>query len=360
MNLPGDSKNIRDLGTYEMLWDCKFCGAKALPAKTHKFCPTCGAAQDPNTRRFPSDEDKRAVAGHVVKGANLICKACSTPNAADAQYCQQCGAPLEGAARAATVKDEVRGMDERFAEGQERDLAGEQLKADLGASAPTAKASGPPWVLIGLGVAAVVCIGAVLLALFWTRPASFTVSDHSWQREILIEALAPRQSSAWCDALPNDAYNVSVRSEQRDTRRIPAGEDCSVRRIDNGDGTFSERQECVPRYREEPVYDDRCYFTVNRWGYERSVTSSGTGQAQAPYWAQMSLARGTGSGGLGSEREAGRRERYVISFVSADDKTFECEVDYAFWQNVREETAWTMDVSVVSGAPNCDTLQPAS
>lgn len=359
MDLSDAGKNVRDLGTYEMLWDCKFCGAAGLPAKTHKFCPTCGAAQDPNTRRFPSDEEKRAVAGHVVKGANLICGSCGTPNEADSKFCHQCGAPLENAERAATVASEVRGLDERFKEGTQRDLAAERMQADLAAGAQAApKRGGTNWVMIGLILAAVLCIGGVLLALFWTRPTTLSVADHTWQREIMIESFLPRSESAWCDSMPGDGYNVSTRREQRDTRRIPDGEECTVRRIDNGDGTFSEREECVPRYREEPVYDDRCYYTVNRWGYSRSVTSNGSGLSQAPYWAQMSLARSTGNG-LGGEREAGRAERYVLVLSGADGQQYECEVEFDFWQSAREESAWAVEVNVLSGQPNCDTLAPA-
>jgi hypothetical protein len=174
----------------------------------------------------------------------------------------------------------------------------------------------------------------------------------------MIESFLPREESTWCDSMPGDGYNVSTRREQRDTRRIPDGEDCTVRRIDNGDGTFSEREECVPRYREEPVYDDRCYYTVNRWGYSRSIISNGSGLSQAPYWAQMSLARSTGNG-LGGEREAGRAERYVLVLSGADGQQYECEVEFDFWQGAREETAWTVEINVLSGLPNCDTLARA-
>ena len=47
--------------TYEMLWNCQFCGTKKLLAKTHKHCPNCGGAQDPRWRFFPSDAEKVAV-----------------------------------------------------------------------------------------------------------------------------------------------------------------------------------------------------------------------------------------------------------------------------------------------------------
>jgi hypothetical protein len=36
--------------TYEMLWDCGYCATRALLGKSHRFCPSCGAPQDPIER----------------------------------------------------------------------------------------------------------------------------------------------------------------------------------------------------------------------------------------------------------------------------------------------------------------------
>jgi hypothetical protein len=52
-------RRVEDLGVYEMIWDCRFCGSSALPARSARFCPHCGAAQEPAARRFPSDEEFR-------------------------------------------------------------------------------------------------------------------------------------------------------------------------------------------------------------------------------------------------------------------------------------------------------------
>jgi len=32
--------------TYEMLWDCRYCGTKKLLGKTHRHCLECGGAKD--------------------------------------------------------------------------------------------------------------------------------------------------------------------------------------------------------------------------------------------------------------------------------------------------------------------------
>src|SRR5690606_36771356 len=109
---------------------------------------------------------------------------------------------------------------------------------------------------------------------------------------------------------------ITQRREQRDTRQVPDGEECTTRRVDNGDGTCSERRTCRTVYRSEPIYDQRCYFTVDRWGYERSVTTSGASLNEAPFWPQACLAR-TGSC-IGCEREGERVEEYHVILHSAE------------------------------------------
>lgn len=351
-----DDKRVRDLGTYEMIWDCKYCGTAALPARTHRFCPTCGAAQDTQTRRFPSDAEKRAIRDYVPKGEDRICGACGKPNDADAEFCVQCGAPLENAARAQRKDDQVKRQGEQFGGDEQRDVAKEQLTRDLGAQS-TAGKRGFPWVVVGIVIAVVACIG-LIAALTWTRPSNVVVSGHNWQREIRIEAFLPREDSAWCESVPGDAYNVSSRREQRDTRRVPDGETCQVRRIDNGDGTFSEREECQTVYRSEPIYDDRCYFTVNRWGYLRSVTTQGTSLAQAPNWGAVRLSLNN-TQGVGGEREAGRSEVYLLRLRGDGGVEYECPVNYEMWQNAGEESIWTIEIGAVTGAPDCGTLARA-
>lgn len=347
---------------YEMLWDCKFCGTRKLLGKTHRFCPNCGAAQDDEARYFPSDDEKVAVKDHVYYGADRICSSCDTLNSANSQFCQQCGAPLENAQTAQLVSDDqvIRAGEsfkttgprnieqERFAE--KMDAAGLQIDGK-----PKAKASRSLLKFGCIGIIALVVV-FVALAVFWKREATAIVTGHSWAREIAIESYAPRSENAWCDAMPMDGYNVSRRSEVRSYRQIPDGEECSIRRVDNGDGTFSERQECRTRYREEPIYDTKCYYTVNRWGFARSVTATGQSLADQPYWPDTNL-RQTGTC-IGCEREGRRQADYQVHF-RADSSDYTCTLDESRWASIPVESRWTFQIGVISGQPDCGTLQQA-
>lgn len=347
---------IEDLGTYEMVWDCKFCGTPNLPARTHKFCPNCGSAQDPRSRRFPSDDEKKAVENYVRKGVDVICAACTTPNVSDAKFCQQCGAPLEGAPAVETVTAQVRGENEKFEAQTRRNIDQEALDTDLrNAGVTAAKPGSNRGLILVLGVGALIVV-AVLVLLFWRRDASASVVGHQWERSINVEQFSAVRDQAWCDSMPGGAYNITQREEQRSSRSVPAGEECGIRRIDNGDGTFSERRECTTVYEEEPIYDNYCSFTVNRWVYARAISQEGLSLQDAPRWPLLQL--NTGSC-IGCEREAGRAETYVLVLQSGD-QTYRCDVSFDLWQQAQEQSNWNFEVSVVTGQPNCGSLEPAA
>lgn len=344
---------------YEMLWDCKYCGTRKLLGKTHRFCPNCGAAQDDEARYFPSDDEKVAVKDHVYYGADVICPNCDTLNSANAQFCQQCGTALEGAEKAQLVSDDqVIRAGERFQSTGPRDIAQERYEQKLEAAGLRPSGQAKPrrnnLVLFGiLGVVGLVVVFA-LAAIFWKRDTTAFVTGHSWVREISIEEFAPRAQNAWCDAMPGDAYNISRRSEIRSYRQIPDGQECTTRRIDNGDGTFSERTECRTKYREEPVYDNKCYFTVNRWGYSRAVEATGQSVNEEPYWPDTRITRSGGC--LGCEREGGRSAQYLVHF-RADTNEYTCNLDQDLWTSIPIESTWTFKVGVLTNQPDCSTLE---
>jgi hypothetical protein len=348
----------RDTGVYEMQWDCKFCGTKKLLGQTHRFCPNCGAAQDPATRYFPSDDEKVAVKDHVYYGVDRLCPACSTPNSANSHNCRQCGAPLENAAQAALVSEEVRRSGEKFVSSGSRDVAGERLQADLKAAEPEKKGV-PRWILALAVIMLLVC-GGLSYAIFTTRETGVRVVSHTWERKIDVEEYSAVSDNAWCDSMPGGAYNISRRNEIRDYRQIPDGETCRTRRIDNGDGTYRQREECETKYRSEPIYDDKCYYTIDRWVHDRTEVASGTSMSPAPFWPETNITSSAGCTRLGCEREGGRGETYTVTFKNTQgEDVYECDFNQEQWQSLSIESLWQMDVNLL-GIASCDTLRPNS
>ena len=344
-----------DLGTYQMLWDCPFCETKKLLGLTHRHCPNCGSPQDPAARYFPSEADKVAVADHVYTGTDKKCGNCDTPNGAAAHCCMNCGSPLDEAGQVARRTDRVGADGASLAAETARDA-----KADLSAQkAP--KATAAPAGKKGSGCALKVFLGLALLAVgcavvffVFKREAALEVTGHTWSRSVEVEVFREVETSDWCDALPKGVTVLRRAEEKRSTRKVEDGEDCSVRQVDQGDGTFKETKECTPTYREEPVLDDKCYYNAEKWVKAR--TEKAEGADLNPRWPEVKLKKAGKC--LGCEREGSRDETYVVRLKSPDDPNHTCTLAEGAWSKMAVGSKWTGEVAPVIGL-SCDSLKPA-
>lgn len=324
--------------TYEMMWDCEYCATKKLLGKTHRHCPECGAVQNPEKRYFPPDNEKIAVEDHRFVGADRHCEACKAPNSAAAKHCTECGAPMNGGAEVKAVVD-----------------AQKAAPSPAGGTAATSKKSRLPWIIGGV---VMVIIAIVMVLVFWKKEATLKVTGHTWERVILIERFMPLSQDAWCDAMPSDAYNVSRFRDVRSYNQIPDGETCTTRRVDNRDGTFSERQECQTKYRKEPVYDDKCRFTVNRWNENRPVKAEGRSLADAPAWPAVNLPASVAAV-LGAERMGRRTEKYTVYFGGKSGENHTCDFTEPVWRGMGDNSVWKGKVGVVTNVLDCASMIPS-
>jgi hypothetical protein len=349
----------KPVGTYEMLWDCRYCGTKKLLGLTHRHCPSCGAPQDPTARYFPSDEEKVAVEDHIYAGADRICPACANPSSAKASCCGNCGSPLDAGKAAFVRRDQVQAEGHGF--GAETAAVAKQERAGglpgaIPVPAPASSGSPLKGILIG-GVVVLLC-GLVFAMCFWKKSVSIAVTAQTWERSIQIEQLAARSESAWCDEIPEGATDISRSREVRSQKQVADGETCASRRKDNGDGTFKQVKECTPKYRSEPVYGDKCSFKVNRWSVSRTEKASGKSLDEPRVWPPARLSR-TGAC-VGCEREGARKGVYKVSFSDPASKgESSCELDEARWATYTVGSRWQGKAGAVTGALDCDSLHPA-
>ncbi|MGJ3237622.1 MAG: zinc ribbon domain-containing protein [Anaerolineae bacterium] len=283
---------MSDHNVYEMLWDCQFCGTKKNLGLTHRFCPNCGAPQNPASRYYPSDAEKVAVKDHQFVGVDVICPACNELNSASSEFCGQCGSPLTEGARATTLEAQSRTFDEAFETSVSRDIVKERFDQQMQAigvqPTPNKKKRGhigKSKIAAIIGVVVLV-FGALFTAFNLKKDVSVIASEHEWERVITVQEYDNFTARSWRDSPPvGDSVSMvpgSCQREQRSTRRIADGQTCRTVRQDNGDGTFSERQECTTNYREEPVYDDMCSWRGMRWEFDRDARTSG-GLTTTPY-----------------------------------------------------------------------------
>lgn len=346
---------------YEMLWDCSRCETPKLLGLSHRNCPNCGSPQDPTKRYFPKDEDKVAVEDHPFVGADKACKGCDAPNAQTAQFCVCCGASLEGAGPVIQrdVQSDKAGA---FVEDTSKAATAEQRAQRMAAHAektapPEATKSGGAGLLAGglagglaLLVLLVVCAGIGLM--MWKKDAAVAVSGHTWSREIAVESFQAVSDSAWKEAVPADARSVSCAQAERSTTKVPDGQDCHNERHDNGDGTFTEQQKCDPKFKDQPVYDQKCSYTQDRWVQARKAQAGGNSLVPAPTWPATNVAS--------TEREGARVEKYTVTFTEAGAaRTLTCDVPQDRWMGLVDGSTWKAPVGVLSSSIDCSALQPA-
>jgi hypothetical protein len=357
----------RELGTFEMLWDCPACGTPKLLGIQHRHCPACGSPQDPNTRYYPSEADKVAVQHHVYQGADLVCPACGTPNAGAAQFCVGCGSPIGADAKQAHARAEHQvaagqafaGESIKDARNDARARRDAQVRQELGKGKPASPGMSRG-LKIGLVVGGVVLLIGILVWVFffWKHEATMEVEGHAWARTIDVEAFDTVKDSAWCDEMPSGTRNVSRRKEQRSTKKVEDGKECVKKRKDNRDGTFKEVEECKPKYRDEPVYDQKCHFDIDKWTVRRTEEAKGQGKTPEPSWPAVKLAKpGTCKG---CEREGARKELYGLRLLDkGKNEAHECEVGRSTWDQAEVGSQWTVEVAMVGGSLDCETLAPA-
>jgi hypothetical protein len=345
-----------------MLWDCH-CGATGLLGLTHRHCPGCGAAQDPTRRYYPPEGSEVAVADHPFQGADTVCPGCGTPNTARAAHCVNCGTGLQGAraviARAAVgegVEDSVKAArDEHAARKAAERATAMAAHASASGAAPEAQpqpdggATGKGRTLWIVG-AVLLLLGVVCGVLNMSHEESVEVTRHTWERTIALEELAPRRDSAWRDSVPAGARGVTCAQEQRDTRKEPDGETCTTKREDKGDGSFTTREVCTPTYREVPVYDEKCTFTVDRWETRDTLRAAGD-LTTAPAWPDTPPA-------TPALRAGARNETYTLHLKVGDAGTETCTVPEARWSAVGDGSRWKASVGVVTGSVDCAAMTP--
>jgi len=330
--------------TYEMMWDCKYCGPTKLLGKTHRFCPECGAEQDPEKRYFPPDNEKVAVEDHQYVGADVMCTACNTAMSAAVKNCTNCGGAMSQGSAVTAQADQIVGADGRVVAPPPQPVPGQPAPQE------TKKSKG-----LLIGIVVLVLVVACIVA-FFTLPkqAALEVSSHSWERTIALERFGKVKEKGPCKSMPSDAKELS---------RNKGKKKCKTRKIDQGDGTFKEKKECT-----EPV--EQCTYEVEKWSVSRTLKETGRGLDSKIKWPEVDLgkkgkkrkkSKKSKKGKKGDEREGKRTETYTVHFKDkegGDEKTcsFTKKSD---WEGYKKGSSWTAEARLVGGGLNCGTLKPA-
>ena len=283
---------------YEMVWDCKFCGAqKVIGAHAIGIVRIVGRSRMEKRatfRRTPSASRCRTtdMSGRTsCVGIVELRPAIARGVAAIAARRWEKGRASRSARTRCTRR--TRPMPDKLVAELARERSGVAAPA-----APTPKKT----LSAGLDRAArarrvVLCGGlGFAFAFFGRNKCAFTRQrPTSGSAPIAIETLNPPVAldSAWCDACCLRGRPWTRRHREERVKKQVSGrrKTCSKRKVDNGDGTFHEKQECTPKFKDEPVYDDKCDYRVNPLAYRTGGHRSGQLRLRSVSWPASNVAR---------------------------------------------------------------------
>ncbi len=339
-------------------WDCTYCGNKHIRGDNDD-CPNCGHRRDANVK-FYVDTNNLVEVSEEQKSdkANWICAYCGNQNAADLQECSSCSAPR------AEAKGDYFSINNAEEEEPEPSPPPPKQGKPLHENADTGQEFGFNLnsrsrialskivkVVIPILACAVFIFGMVMFFKWFNTPIEkqITIDNVQWTRSINIEELRTYNESGW--SLPSNARLSYTREEIRSYDHVIDHYETRTRRVssqsivgytervvgydDLGNGQFRERKERVPEYttiydtetyqepvyRDEPVYDTKYYYEIDRWKKSRSVDTSG--YDKNPYWGEVILRY--------KERQSTKRESYYIS-GQVDGKTQRYQLNLPDWQ----------------------------
>ncbi len=344
----------KQLGLVELEWVCPNCGNRSPGPE--KKCSSCGKPQ-PEDVEFvqPVDQaiitDSQTIAD-ATRAPDIHCPYCGARNRADAESCRNCGGALAGGAQRQAGRvvgaygDTPGGPINCPACGAQNPgdarrctrcgaglVPGPQLEDAAQAAKPSAPGCSRTMIGIGIGVAIVVLI-LIYLATRTTATVG-VVSDVSWQRTVVVEALVPVRREAWLTEIPAGVPVGQCRSEVVRTQDEPAPNAVEVcgtpYTLDEGTGYGKVVQDC-----QYQVYADKCEYTVEEWKAVDSLVASGEGLTSGSWPVLQSTNK---------QRPGERNEEYTILFEAdgADYKYVVKDPDEA--AKFTEGSRWSLEIN---------------
>ncbi|MGK7928297.1 MAG: Ran-binding zinc finger domain-containing protein [Spirulina sp.] len=354
------------MAVQEGRWDCPTCGTRGILGR-YRECNNCGAPR-PQGVRFYLPENAPNVTNTeqlaIAKaGADWICEYCGSSNRVKEENCIECGAPKSH------IKQAVK---EYSTENVPRNAQTPTISPQTSSPPPSVasrgkgKGRGYQWVL---GTIAIVASAIVGLTIFVFQPITVeaTVSGLSWERKIIVERLTTVRESDW--SIPAGGRLLSQREEIRRYEKVLDRYETKTRQVsekvktgtetytcgkrDLGNGYFEDKK-CTrsvyetrtrtetyedPVYRDEPVYETKYTYEIDRWLRDRTEFASGGNKK--PYWPEFVLKN--------KERAGKRSQIYKVYFTGDKGKNYTLELDPGLWSTFDRGESHILKVNRLGG-----------
>lgn len=359
----------------EGLWDCNYCNTKGNRGSV-RDCPNCGRPRDedikfymPETINYVSEEEEKSI----NRNPDWLCPYCNSLNSDSLNNCPSCGSK-----RTSENLDYFSIKEEHDCSNDLTDNFNQEIneiedsicdQKNTMKSNIAEKLKFIPnftknhWkVIVSIPLILALIIG--MAYLFIPKSEEITIKQFEWTRSIEVERLQTVDESGW--SLPSDArlqytkteflkyervldhYETKTRQVQKE--RISGFESYVSGYRDLGNGYFEEiidqrpvyetyyEEETYqePVYRDEPVYATKYYYEIDKWLYERSVSTSGLDQN--PYWGEIVLDD--------DERVSNKSQNYCVKGTNSKDEERTISLEYDVWINLSINQTVKMKISI--------------
>lgn len=332
----------------EGFWDCEYCDTIQIGGSKRE-CPNCGKPRGENTTFYMNNSPNRYVSkvqsDKINRNPDWLCEHCDSLNSDSVSNCVSCGAP-----RTADNLDYFQNKEKK--ENKQKQTTPpsfenstiqthSQNRVDYNSSKQSSTTFSilsffaDTWKTMLIILLVVASIWGIV-ALLSPKEYEITVNELSWERSINVERYQTVEESDWY--LPSGGRLQYTRSEYSHSEQVLDHYETKTHQVakerisgyetyvsgyrDLGNGYFEEitSQRPIyetyyetetyqePVYRSEPVYRTRYYYEIDKWLYERSVTTKGTNSS--PYWGKTNL--------NSDERESSRTDTYTVNGTELD------------------------------------------
>lgn len=331
-------------------WDCPFCGHKKIQG-TIRVCPDCGNPRGSETKFYMEASDVEYLSEEASqdkgKGADWLCPYCDKLNPVSVTSCIGCGALREESEQ------------DYFSMQKEAQTIEPESPPPKQTEKPSKSKKRTPSIKWIGGGAAILAVLLCIAAFFVPKSKTFHCTDVFWENVINIEAYETVEESGW--DLPSDGRLLEEKKEIRSytdvldhyeevtkTRRVESGSHTEYTYEDNGDGTFKEiphevtdytdetYTEKEPVYRQEPVYDTKYYYEIDKWIPKRKVENSG--HDHSPVWGATNLSD--------NEREGSRDSTYYVEGWYKKGKTKKLKISKDMWDKMDKDKSYRVKTNV--------------
>lgn len=368
----------------EGFWDCPYCGTKHIGGLT-KVCPNCLKQRDKHIKFYMDDPQNyisEEKAKTISKNPDWLCSFCDSLNSDDVDVCKVCGATkadsklnyFQGLEKKEKLKNQLYQNTNSVNTEQQntQDYSNNNQSENNFVSTSTAenrdtyeklnkiKTAKPKKKLFSkftkitaIALASILLITG-LVFLFMPKTQEGVVDGFSWERSISIEELRTVDESDW--TLPSGARLQYTQNEIRSYKQVIDHYETKTRTYteevldhyedyvsghrDLGNGVFEEiisqrpvyrtetRTETYeePVYRQEPIYDTKYYYEIDKWMHKDYVKTYGSDKE--PYWGEYNYKT--------KEREGSKSENYKITIINSDNETKEYSVDFDVWKKLNK------------------------